>query len=61
MWNVKIASREDGIWIGSWGKSRRMRKILPNKQESKAISESEIVIYKSLEDEVNNIVYETEW
>lgn len=37
-----------------------MRKILSNKQESKAISESEIVIYKSLEDEVNNIVYETE-
>lgn len=37
-----------------------MRKILPNKQESKAISEPEIVIYKSLEDEVNNIVYETE-
>lgn len=37
-----------------------MRKILPNKQESKAISGSEIVIYKSLEDGVNNIVYETE-
>ena len=31
-----------------------------NKQDSKAISGSEVVIYKTLEDGVNNIVYETE-